>query len=151
MVAAGLPLLSRLPAQGGIRTTMGSIGGRAEPGGGAPLGDCATRAASEHPLSLHSFFSSRQTEPLFLAATMAVVVVVALDLWLPRVDLSPSWPDPSPGLWARGARTTGGGCQPRGPWGLGCPLFPPPLRQQQRPWRGGGSRRVCYRLWRRDG
>jgi hypothetical protein len=102
MVAAGLPLLSRLLARGGIRTTTGSIGGQAEPGGGAPLGDCATRAASEHPLSLHSFFSSRRTEPLFLAATMAVVVVVALDPWLPRVDLSPSWPDPSPGLWARG-------------------------------------------------
>jgi hypothetical protein len=37
---------------------------------------------------------------MFLAVTMAAVVVVALDPWLPRVDLSPSWSDPSPGLWA---------------------------------------------------
>jgi hypothetical protein len=77
----------------------GSIGGQAEPDGGAPLGDCATTTAGEHPFSLHAFFSSWQTEPLFLAATMAVVV--ALDPWLPRVDLSPSWPDPSLGLWVR--------------------------------------------------
>jgi hypothetical protein len=47
------------------------------------------------------FFSSGRTEPLFLAATMAAAVVVALDPWLPRVDLSPSWPDSSPGLWER--------------------------------------------------
>jgi hypothetical protein len=101
MVATRLPLLSRLSARGGIRTMTGSIGGRAEPGGGAPLGDCVTKAAGEHPLSLHAFFSSRRTEPLFLAATMVAVVVVALDPWLPKVDLSPSWPDPSPGRWAR--------------------------------------------------
>jgi hypothetical protein len=72
---------------------MGSIGGRAEPGGGAPLGDCATMAAGKHSLSLHAFFSSGRTEPLFLAVTMAAVA------WLLRVDLSPSWPDPSSGLW----------------------------------------------------
>jgi hypothetical protein len=39
------------------------------------------------------------------------------------------------------ARAAGGGSQPRRPWGLDCPLFPP-LRQRRRPWRGGGSRRV---------
>jgi hypothetical protein len=38
-------------------------------------------------------FSSGRTEPLFLAVTMAAVA------WLLRVDLSPSWPDPSSGLW----------------------------------------------------
>jgi hypothetical protein len=45
------------------------------------------------------------------------------------------------------ARAARGGCQPRRPWGLGCPLYPPPLRQRRRPWCGGGSRRVCCRLW----
>jgi hypothetical protein len=84
---------------------MGSIGGQAEPDGGAPLGDCATTTAGEHPFSLHAFFSSWQTEPLFLAATMAVVV--ALDPWLPRVDLLPSWPDLLPGLWERCEATHG--------------------------------------------
>jgi hypothetical protein len=152
MVAAGLPPLAALgsgrhPNDDGVNWR--SSGARRWRSVGGPCNDGSRRAPPLPPC----FFSSGRTEPMFLAVTMAAVVVVALDPWLPRVDLSPSWSDPSPGLWAcceaaRGRLRVGASLGGHGASAAPSSL-PPPLRQRRRPWHGGRSRRVCCRLWRR--
>jgi hypothetical protein len=129
---------------------MGSIGGRAEPGGGAPLGDWGWRKTGRTPPPPRFFLfgADRTLVPSgdhggggsvgSVAAEGGSVAVVARSV------------AGAMGALRGDARAAGGGCQPRRPWGLSCPLFPP-LRQRRRPWRGGGSKRVCCHLWWRGG